>query len=155
MMFERHQAQKISVFIVVGLFLGLGIVPITNGNEIRIMSDDNQTITIDIATQVATAKLNELNKIHISIIKSTTINNYEGEPLFYIFNLKPQGYLVVSASYDLPPVIAYSFTNNFLEYNKANPLYNMLYSDITLRLENIQIIPERIIQERHLQWDSY
>jgi hypothetical protein len=155
MMSKRRRAQKISVFVVVGLFLGIGIVPIMNGNEIRIIPDDNLTITIDIAKQVATTKLNELDKIDFSIIESTTINNDEGEPLFYIFNLNPQGYIVVSASYDLPPVIAYSFTSNFIEYDIINPLYDMLYADITLRLENIQIIPQRIIQERHLQWDSY
>jgi hypothetical protein len=154
-MFERHQIQKITAFVVVGLFIGVGIVPIMNGNEIRIMPDNDHIISIDIANQVATFKLNELDKIDFSIIESTTIIHNEGEPLFYVFNLNPQGYLVVSGSYDLPPVIAYSFTSNFLEYNTANPLYDMLYSDLSLRLKNIQLIPDRIIQERHVQWDSY
>jgi hypothetical protein len=154
-MFERHRAQKISVFVVVGLFLGIGIVPIMNGNEIRIMPDNSHPITIDIATQVATAKLNELDKIDFSVVESTTIINNDAEPLFYVFNLNPPGYLVVSASYDLPPVIAYSFTSNFLEFDTANPLYDMLFSDLSLRLENIQLTPEGTMQERHLQWESY
>ena len=40
-------------------------------------------------------------------------------PLFYVFELNPPGYLIVTGSYDLPPVIAYSFTSNFQTILKA------------------------------------
>ncbi len=141
-MFEPSRVQKMSVIVVIGLFFGAGIVPTMNGNEIRITAHDNDTIGIDIATKVASAKLHELDKIDFSITESTEITNDKGESLFYVFNLNPQGYLVVSASYDLPPVIAYSFTSNFQDGTEANPLYDLLYADITLRLENIDIISE-------------
>ena len=154
-MFEPNVVKKTLALVVIGLFLGAGIVPTMNGNEIRIIADDNRTIGIDVAIRVASSKLYELDKIDFSITESTAITNDKGEPLFYIFNLNPQGYLVVSASYDLPPVIAYSFTSNFQDGIDANPLYDMLCADITLRFENIQKLPEKIIQERHLQWDSY
>jgi hypothetical protein len=154
-MFEPSIVKKTLVLVVIGFFLGAGIVPTMNGNEIRIISEDNHTIGINVATRVASAKLHELDKIDFSIIGSTTITNDKGEPLFYVFNLNPHGYLVVSASCDLPPVIAYSFTSNFQDGTDANLLYDLLCADITLRLENIQKLPEKIIQERHLQWDSF
>jgi len=154
-MFEPNRVKKTLALVVIGLFICAGIVPTMNGNEIRIIADDNHTIRIDAATRVASAKLHELDKNDFSIIESTAISNDKGKPLFYVFNLNPQGYLVVSASYDLPPVIAYSFTSNFQNRTDVNPLYEMLCADITLRLENIQKLPEKIIQERHLQWESY
>ena len=154
-MFGPSVVKKTLAFIVIGLFLAAGIVPPTNGNEIRISVDDNHTIGIDVAIRVVSAKLHDLNKINFSIRESTGITNDKGELLFYVFNLNPQGYLVVSASYALPPVIAYSFTSNFQGGTDENPLYDMLCADITLRLENIQKLPEKIIQERHLEWDSY
>jgi hypothetical protein len=154
-MFEPSRVKKTLVFVVIGLFIGAGIVPTIIGNEIRIIANDNDTIRIDVATRVASAKLHDLDKIDFSITESTGITNDKREPLFYVFYLNPQGYLVVSASYDLPPVIAYSFTSNFQDETDANPLYDMLYADITLRLENIQKLPEKMIQERHILWDAY
>jgi hypothetical protein len=62
---------------------------------------------------------------------------------------------VVSGSLNLPPIIAYSFTSNFQDGTNANPLYDMLFADITLRLENVQKLPKKIIQERYLEWNSY
>jgi len=154
-MFEPSRVKKTLALVVIGLFLWAGIVPTMNGNEIRIIADDNHAVGIDVATRVASVKLYELNKIDFSITESTAITNDKGESLFYVFNLNPQGYLVVSASYDLPPVIAYSFTSNFQDGTDANPLYDLLCADITLRLKNIDIVPENIINDRHLLWDAY
>lgn len=154
-MFILPRIQKISVFVIIGIFLGTCLTSITNGNEITIHVNDNHAIGIDIATKVASGKLLDLNKNDFSILKSTAINNDKGETLFYIFDLNPKGYLIVSSSYDLPPVIAYSFTSNFQDKTNINPLYTMLFTDIMLRLENVQKIPEEIIQERHLQWNLF
>ena len=154
-MFKLYRIRKISVLVLIGVFLGAGMIPIINGNQIKISDNKSAIFGSDIATRVVQAKLHELNKIDFSIVESTEIINEKGKTLFYVYNLNPQGYIVVSGSYDLPPIIAYSFTSNFFVYNDTNPLYSMLCSDITLRLENIQKLPEKIIQERHFQWDSY
>jgi hypothetical protein len=154
-MFELGRIRKISVLILIGVLLGAGIIPIINGNQIRISDSKSAIFGLNTATKVVQAKLHELDKTDFSIVESTQIINEQGKTLFYIYNLSPQGYIVVSGSYNLPPVIAYSFTSNFFTFNDANPLYSMLFSDITLRLENIQKLPEKIIQERHFQWDSY
>jgi len=152
-MFEIRQMQKISVLVVIGLFLGAGLIPIRNG--FKITENKNQGITIDNATRAATAKLRELNKIDIFITESKQITNEKGEPLFYVFDLSPPGYLIVTGSYDLPPIIAYSFTSNFQMNIDGNPLFDLLYADLTLRLQYIHLVPEKTLEERHFQWDSY
>lgn len=154
-MVELHKKRNLSVLIIVGIFLGAGIIPSTQSNETKSNSYDNPTITIDVAKKVASMKIQELNKNDFTILTSTEVDTDDEEPLFYIFHLYPKGYLVVSASYNLPPVIAYSFTSDFLNQFEENPLYDMLYGDLTLRLQTIDTIPENILNERHGQWKSY
>jgi len=151
-MFESRQIQKISVLVISELFLGAGLIPIMNGAQIS--ENKNHRITMDIATSVATAKLQELNKKDFIITESAQITNEKEEPLFYVFDLNPPGYIIVTGSYDLPPIIAYSFTSNFQSNTGGNPLFDLLYADITLRLQYIQSIPEKTLEERHLQWDT-
>ncbi len=152
-MVELRQVKKISVLVICGLFLGAGLLPIMNGAQ----TIENKThgITMEIATRVASAKLQELNKRDISVTEKTQITNENGEPLFYVFNLNPPGYLIITGSYDLPPVIAYSFTSNFQANAEDGPLFDLLYADLTLRLKYIQYIPGKTLEERHLQWDTY
>ncbi len=145
--------QKISVLVVSGLFLAAGFIPIMNGAQIP--ENKNVDITIETASRVATAKLHELQKFGFLITETTQINNEKGAPLFYVFELNPPGYLIVTGSYDLPPVIAYSFTSNFQTTTEGNPLFDLLYADLTLRLRYIDYIAEVTLEERHLQWDSY
>ncbi len=151
-MFELRHIQKLSVLIISIIFLGAGFFPIMNGTEISEKNDNG--ITHDVATRAATVKLQELHKTNYLIGESTSIYNEEGEPLFYVFELHPPGYLIITGSYDLPPVLAYSFTSNFQDYTRENPLFDMLYADLTLRLQSIHALPETILQERHLQWNS-
>jgi hypothetical protein len=154
-MFELRRIRKVSVLVMIGVLLGGSMIPIMNGNPIRISDNKSGIFGMNIATKVVQAKLHELEKTDFSIAESTQIINEKGITLFHVYNLNPQGYIVVSGSYDLPPIITYSFTSNFFVYNDTNPLYSMLFSDITFRLENIKKLPEKMIQERHLQWDSY
>ncbi|HVQ01120.1 MAG TPA: C10 family peptidase [Candidatus Thermoplasmatota archaeon] len=107
------------------------------------------------ALHVAQAKLSELQKSDFFIIHSQAKYLTDGTPLYYVFNLAPQGYLVVSGSHDLPPVIAYSFTNDFPAVASTNPLSDLLTSDLTQRLSNLPHLPEPLIQERRAAWDSY
>jgi hypothetical protein len=154
-MFDLTKAQKISVILIIGIFLSAGFIPTMSSDEIKSKQDITHSISIDVATKVATGKLRELEKNEFTIQESTKISNENGESLFYVFTLNPQGYLVVCASYDLPPVIAYSLTSNFETYSATNPLYDMLYADITVRLEHIDIIAKETLEERHIQWDVY
>lgn len=154
-MFELWRLKKIMIFVSIGVLLGTYLVPTINSNPIRFLGNKNNILNLNSVTKIVQSKLHELDKNNFSIGKSISVMNGQTVPLFYIYNLNPQGYMVVSSSYDLPPIIAYSFTSNFSIYNNENPLYSMLFSDITLRFQNIQNLPEKIIQDRHLQWDSY
>ncbi|MFZ4706010.1 MAG: C10 family peptidase [Bacteroidales bacterium] len=110
--------------------------------------------------QAKTAASNKL----ISLQKSEwfNINDHEnrfidsgGNSLFYIFELNPAGYMAVSADNDLPPVIAYSFTNGAgVLDNEANTLIRMLKADLTLRLHNIHNLPPNIIEDRRNDWEA-
>ncbi len=54
----------------------------------------------------------------------------ETSVLAYVFNLIPQGYVVVAANTDLPPVPAYSFESVFGALSSHNTLSLMLKRDL-------------------------
>ncbi len=74
----------------------------------------------------------------------------DNTPLFYVYRLLPRGYVIISALYDLPPVIAYSFSGitdpegRFLDFVRW---------DLTLRMKNIPEIPVKMLEKRHNQWN--
>lgn len=152
-MFTSTGVRKIAVIFIIGLFIGINIYPTSgtrNGGNERIENIDATT-----ATRVATAALDYLHKTDFFVQSVTELFNGEGTRVCFVFSLRPQGYLVVSAFYDLPPVIAYSFTSDFQNVNTKNVLSDMLTADLTLRLENINTLPEYMIEERHILWSSY
>lgn len=51
--------------------------------------------------------------------------------LAVIYQLSPLGYIVVATNSDLPPILAYSFETNFGEISFLNPMYSMLFYDLT------------------------
>jgi hypothetical protein len=82
------------------------------------------------------------------------IRDGSGRLLCYLFELNPAGYVAVTADTDLPPVIAYSFTNSWFTDNPdQNPLLELLEADLTDRFENLSEIPGEIIQQRNQGWD--
>jgi len=85
------------------------------------------------ASKVANTKLSQLEKSDDFSINTTTetYRNNGNEILFYVFDLQPQGYIVVSSDSNLPPVIAYSFTDNFWsDIPEDNILLQMLIADV-------------------------
>jgi len=109
------------------------------------------------ASKVANTKLSQLEKsddFSINITTEIYLNN-GNEILFYVFDLQPQGYIVVSSDSNLPPVIAYSFIDNFWsDIPEDNILLQMLIADVEFRFENIENLPENIIEDRNLLWDK-
>ena len=61
----------------------------------------------------------------------------DGILLAYIYPLEPQGYIVISAQSDLPPVLAYSLESDYLDSEIDNPLANLLRKDLSNRMQNI------------------
>ena len=139
-------SRKTTVFFVIAIFFITAFLQI-NGSGIATKSD----VDIKTAANVAQAKISQLGKGDFSISGKTAF--YEGEkPLFYVFHLRPRGYVVTSADLALPPVIAYSFQSNFSE--GQNVLMDILKADISLRLKNIDNLPDHVIEDRKQMWKS-
>ena len=157
---KKNLCEKSMAFGIIVLFLGAGVVSGINGNETfgEGFDQKQQQIGIKSATKVANMKLSQLGKIDDFSVGSS-IESYrscEDIILFYVFDLQPQGYIVVSADSNLPPVIAYSFADNFQsDVSKENILLQMLKADIGLRLENVEKLPENIIKSRNSLWSEF
>ena len=156
---KKNLREKSMAFGIIVLFLGAGVASGINSNvTFGEGFDQQQQIGINSATKVANMKLSQLGKTDGfsvgSLIKSYKSN--ENIILFYVFDLQPQGYIVVPADSNLPPVIAYSFTDNFQsDFSRDNILLNMLKADIGFRLENVEKLPENIIKSRNSLWSDF
>jgi hypothetical protein len=146
--------RKMIVVLIISILCGVGAIP-TVGTTVN-QNQNNQSHVIDIndATEVALKTLRRYQKTDFSIEGSTELCALNGVQLCYIFSLHPQGYVVVSASSDLPPVIAYSFTSIYKQ-GEPNVLSDLLITDLAARLENVPTLPYKIMQQRQIQWESY
>ena len=137
-----------SIIVFFGSFL-----PIIAGISIENNQYHLQIIDKNAALHVAHAKLLQMEKMTYSIISSNEVCDDQGCVLFYVFNLYPQGYIVIPAHYSLPPVIAYSFISTFFE---AGPvLCELVKTDILQRLIHYSEIPEAIKEENNNLWHRY
>jgi len=137
---------KIIVFVVIALFIGTAILTSINGTGIAA----TDYVSIGTASKAAELKIAQFGKSDdFSICGESTVYD-NGRALFHVFYLEPKGYVVTSANFSLPPVIAYSFNSNFPE--GQNALMDMLRSDISLRLKNIHNLPSHVIEGRKLMW---
>lgn len=74
-------------------------------------------------------------------------------PIFYIVNIKPQGFVIVSARKSYYPIIAYSWNTHF-EFPITSPAVQMWLDDITFKIISSSSLPElkKFVQP---QWDFY
>lgn len=87
-----------------------------------------------------------------SVINSHLVFQDESA-IAWVYDLAPAGYIVVTASRMLPPVIAYSFTNNFGEFRSENPLFALLKADLLNRTEGGFVADP--FHKNELLWDRY
>ncbi|MFH2094798.1 MAG: C10 family peptidase, partial [Bacteroidota bacterium] len=76
---------------------------------------------------------------------------YDGTVTGWMVSLSPQGYFAFSANRELPPLIAYSYTNNA---DMEGRLEALLSTDLAYRLENRLELPAEIITERKTAWNN-
>ena len=93
-----------------------------------------RTITTREAVLVADQQLNKLGKALNFSLQGCREIKKDDLTLAYAFDLEPGGYIVVSASTGLTPVIAYSFESHFGELNQANPLFELVTADLLRRM---------------------
>ncbi len=71
--------------------------------------------------------------------------------LAYVYQLKPNGFVVISADDIIYPIMAYSFRDNLIE-NDDNLIYEMLIYDIRNRLKHS---PENLKTTAKERWDYF
>jgi Spi protease inhibitor/Bacterial pre-peptidase C-terminal domain len=76
-----------------------------------------------------------------------------GDTLFHVFHLSPEGFIVVSPDTAIQPIIAYSYYGAFpMENTPGNTLLQMLKSDMKLRRASIPATKERYITVNNRKW---
>lgn len=77
----------------------------------------------------------------------------ETRTLAYCIDLAPRGYVVISASRDLPPVVAYSLTSDAgRDLSPGNPLADLLRWDLGLRMDHAASISPEVAARRQADW---
>ncbi len=92
-----------------------------------------------------------------TIINCITLESAHGQqPLAYVFELNPVGYVVIIADNELPPVIAYSYTDNCrISEDESSILLEMIALDIELRLSFLDDAPPELLQIHRTWWEEY
>ena len=144
---KNHNLRTVLVLFMIGL-LGASLFQSTTGTLLPYNTQSDTFITINDARTVATSKL---TTDHTS---GYTIKEAFSLPLMYVFFLAPQGYIVVPDDTCLPPIIAYSYTNDFGEINNDNLLLNLLQADLSSRVTYKTYISEDLLATRQDQWNT-
>src|SRR5690606_29491300 len=66
-----------------------------------------------------------------------TCSSDSGEPLFYVVNLAPAGFVIVAADDEVEPVLAFSMESAFLA-ETGTPMFDLLQRDAQFRLAAIR-----------------
>ena len=77
-----------------------------------------------------------------------------GRILLYIFSIDPAGFVAVTSESELPPVIYYTFAQNFIDEGYGSRLKDFLLSDVNRRLEQLPLLPKEMIEERETFWEK-
>jgi hypothetical protein len=80
----------------------------------------------------------------------------QSSPVAYAFELSPRGYIITSTDSDLPPVIAYSYTDNCrFPGEETGILLNIVRTDMEIRLESLTALPNWYIGQNRELWSEY
>ncbi len=145
--------KRIIFIIAIAIVFCASFQPIIAGRSIENNNQDLKAINENSALLVALSQLKHLKKTTYQITASNGILDDKGSILCYVFDLHPQGYIVVPGYNTLPPVLAYSFTSSFSEAGTL--LCDLVKADIILRLTHSSEIHEKIIEENKDLWNSY
>ena len=150
----KRSKYRFSIFLIITTALiCTTIFPNTGGSQIT--KDYIKKINIEFARNIAQKHTLLLEMEDHKISDFFEIKDNYDYTLMYIFNLESQGYIVVTANRILPPIIAYSFSNNFGSNSDENILLNLLKTDISIRLNHQDKIPKNIVENRYELWAKY
>lgn len=78
-----------------------------------------------------------------------------GRVLAYCVDLLPTGYVIVSGSRQLPPVLAYSFTSDAGVDEPGNPLFGLVRGDMEARVAQAAALPAGIAGRWQAEWAAH
>ena len=105
-----------------------------------------------ISSDFALAKKGPLN---IESIDALTISQ-TNDVFAYLVNLSPTGFVVIAPDTDIEPIIAYSFRHNWAaDTSQSNIFYQILKTDLNLRLKYLDQIPDYIRSTNNQLWQDY
>jgi hypothetical protein len=152
---NNYKKEKYQICLIIIIFF-LFTVPNINGY----MISDNNNFDFEIGTAEA---INIANKFllgqqeqdyqifGISEIKDDYVNT----TLSYVIYLDPKGFIVVTNDINLPPIISYSFSDEFGQICQENMLLEILKTDISIRLKHVDKLSFDIKEKRHNLWKDY
>ena len=152
---EKNKSIPLIVLFVIFGLLATSIIPVINGMNIVNKQYDYNFINFKDALKVAEVKISTDGISDFVIIGSVGITDENNFVLMYVFNLKPIGYIVVSSYSYLPPIIAFSFKNDFGIISDENVLLALLKADISNRIEYIDYVSSNVIIKHQSQWQKY
>ncbi len=139
--------KKFFLQLAVGVVIVISLLFTASAEPVEIMD----------AIKAANGKIISLGRSQDYSVQSNghEYSDESSSPLFFVFRLEPAGYIVIPANDNLPPVIAYSFTDELPELGPdKNPLLSLIKSDIRMRLKNIDKLPASVIQNRKSEWNQ-
>ncbi len=120
-----------------------------------IISLSARAIDISQARNVASMKIQIEEKEQFTIENEIVLEDND-ETLAYIFQLAPQGFIIVSTNTDISPLIAYSFNNNFvMDDVQENTGLFFLKTDMRLRKEALAHTNQAVITQNNELWQDY
>ena len=108
-------------------------------------------VDINTACAVAENKISLSRKSELFSVKDISEISENNTKLFYLVELTPKGFMIISADDRLNPVIAYSFDND-ADINAAPT--NFFKNDIKTRLLNAERLPQEILSQREAEWNE-
>ncbi len=150
-----YKLKKTLVLLIIVGFIGAGFIQIVSSSYFSNELSNNYFVGFEDAKKVAETKISTVRSSEYIISETIEIKDGCNSQLLYLFLLKPTGYIVVPSSRSLPPVIAYSFENDFGEVSEDNVLLQLLKADISSRIDNSHLISDNIVKTRFEQWQTY
>lgn len=128
--------------LITAFFLGLLLMSV---HAVKSQDVDENT-----ATKVAVAFLND----HRSSLKISGVNNVEqdGQLLAYVFELDPEGFIIVAGNRSLRPVFAYSFDG---EYDPQHEAWSFWLPVFKKDLMNRMLCNRMVKDKNRIEWQDF
>ncbi|MCF7913388.1 MAG: C10 family peptidase [Candidatus Cloacimonetes bacterium] len=107
------------------------------------------------ARGIASFQLELKGKSDYTISTQNLIPDLSGNPVAYVYSLDPQGFVIVGVDTDLPPVVGYSFTNDFDTEDSSSLGYLYVQDDMSKRLSARELTSQEVLIANNDNWSLY